>query len=94
MVTELQSGAASCVWTEGLTAVSADQLAAFAALVAEAEREACAKACEDEAVDASVSPEDAAYNTALEHAADAIRMRSNDQVVRPAACGRSEPTPG
>ena len=34
MVTELQSGAASCVWTAGLTAVSAEQLNEFARLVA------------------------------------------------------------
>ena len=42
MVTELQSGAASCVWSEGLTAVSADDLERFAGLVAAEERKACA----------------------------------------------------
>ena len=40
MVTELQSGAASCVWTAGLTAVSAEQLNEFARLVAAEERAA------------------------------------------------------
>lgn len=44
-----------------------------------AEREACAKACEAEAVDAAATNEqtDHAYNTALTHAAAAIRARSN-----------------
>ena len=41
MITELRSGAASCVWTEGLTAVSADQLIEFANLVAAEVRHDC-----------------------------------------------------
>ena len=40
-----------------------------------AEREACAKICESEFVDGSVSTEDKVYNIALEHAAHAIRAR-------------------
>lgn len=53
MITELRSGAASCVWTAGLTAVSADQLIAFAELVAAEEREACAAICARHADDAT-----------------------------------------
>lgn len=36
MRTELQAGAASCVWTDGVAGVSAEQLDEFARLVAEA----------------------------------------------------------
>ena len=41
------------------------------------EREACAKVCEEEFVDAEETrhPEDFSYNMALEHAAEAIRQR-------------------
>jgi hypothetical protein len=55
------------------------------------EREACARACEIEYVDAigSGCSDDVAYNNALEHAAAAIRARSNAVAHREAACGRS-----
>jgi hypothetical protein len=46
MVTALNCGAASCVWSEDMAGVSATHLKAFAALVAATEREACAKVCE------------------------------------------------
>lgn len=41
MVTEWFAGSASCVWTNGCAGVSAEQLTAFAELVALAERERC-----------------------------------------------------
>lgn len=44
---------------------------------AAAEREACALACEDEAVEDTGHPEDTAYRNAIKHAAAAIRARGN-----------------
>ena len=46
----------------------------FAALVAEAEREACALTCENETVK-DIGPGDEAYNSAVQHCAYAIRER-------------------
>ena len=73
MITELRSGAASCVWTAGLTAVSADQLIAFAELVAAEEREACAKVCDRHA--AATWNDDRKTQARLD--ATEIRERSN-----------------
>lgn len=42
MCVEMNSGAASCVWTEGCSGVSAAELQEFAALVVEE----CARVCE------------------------------------------------
>ena len=48
----------------------------FAALVAAAEREACAKVCDKEAVRIVIdSPEERAYNNAVSDCAAAIRAR-------------------
>ena len=44
---------------------------------AAAEREECALACEDEAVEDTGHPEDTAYRNAIKHAAAAIRARGN-----------------
>ena len=54
-----------------------ERLERFAALVAAAEREECARACEAEFVsaDETEAPEDYAYNDACEHCAAAIRAR-------------------
>lgn len=77
MITELQSGAASCVWTAGLTAVSAGQLEAFARLVAEEEREACAARAAG-AIDAEL---ETAEGESLRGHVMAAVMRSNAGVT-------------
>lgn len=74
MVTEWNAGAASCVWTYGCAGVSAEELKAFAALVAEEEREACANVCE---ANASTCGEESIMRLILETNAAAIRARSN-----------------
>lgn len=58
----------------GLILYRAAPIERFAALVAEAEREACALTCENETVD-DIGPGDEAYNSAVQHCAYAIRER-------------------
>jgi hypothetical protein len=58
-----------------------EHLERFAALVAAAEREACAKACDDIRYSGYCPPEDGVapdyYNSAAAECADAIRARGN-----------------
>lgn len=60
-------------WAEGLGGMS-EFLERFAALVAAAEREECAKVCEEEQVEV-ITKEDKAYNMAIKHCAAAIRSK-------------------
>ena len=60
-------------------------LKAVAFAAAREEREACAIAVEAEALETPTDSEgDRSYDTAISHAAKAIRMRSNDEVQQQA----------
>ncbi len=83
MITELQSGAASCVWTDGLEAVSAEQLTTFARLVQVEESESCAWVCGKLAASCMDTPDGKAMRTAYAFAEAEIKARSNDQVNGP-----------
>ena len=72
------------IWCDVLY-VRADDVARQVAEALKKEREACAKACEAEQVAQDIRPRqhcegDQTYNTALGHAAQAIRLRSNVEV--------------
>jgi len=76
MLTELESGAASCVWTPGVDGVSSAQLEKFADLVAAVEREACAKVCDRHATNQARHGDTVAAEQSRQDAV-AIRARSN-----------------
>lgn len=58
--------------------VKASDVAVALQAAVDAEREACAKACEDETVEDTGHDGDVGYNNAVRHCAAAIRARSEN----------------
>ncbi len=105
MVTEWHAGAASCVWTNGIAGVSAEELKAFAALVAKEEREECKADCRRIGAQypTDIWPENGESldcksarmsRLTAENCEREIDNRSNATVQATARQGRSPGTPG